>query len=50
MEVHARRPLRAAPDAAESGHRDCGLDVTEGGIWPWARYRQMIEEELKKNG
>ena len=34
----------------ESSHRDCGLDVTEGGIWPWARYRQMIEEELKKNG
>jgi len=27
-----------------SSHRDCGRDVADGGIWPWDRYRQMIEE------
>ena len=26
----------------ESSHRDCGLDVEEGGIWPWKRYRAML--------
>lgn len=24
-------------------HRDCGLDVTSGGIWPWADYRSSIQ-------
>lgn len=26
----------------ESSHRDCGLDVEEGGIWPWATYRAQV--------
>ena len=21
---------------------DCGKDVTDGGIWPWQRYRRMV--------
>ena len=38
-----------------SSHHDCGLgdDATTGGgrrgIWPWERYRQMIQKELDKN-
>lgn len=28
----------------KSSHRDCGRDVADGGIWPWEKYRQMIEE------
>lgn len=27
----------------ESSHKDCGLDIEDGGIWPWARYRELIE-------
>jgi hypothetical protein len=27
----------------ESSHKDCGRDVEDGGIWPWARYRELIE-------
>jgi N-acetyl-anhydromuramyl-L-alanine amidase AmpD len=39
----------------ETSHHDCGLgdDATTGGgrqgIWPWARYWQMIEQEQKKH-
>ena len=25
-----------------SSHRDCGLDIEEGGIWPWATYRARL--------
>lgn len=24
-------------------HHDCGRDVTEGGIWPWAEYQRRME-------
>lgn len=23
-------------------HTDCGKDIADGGIWPWAEYRQLI--------
>lgn len=26
----------------ESSHRDCGLDIEEDGIWPWATYRAQV--------
>lgn len=26
-----------------STHRDCGRDVSDGGIWPWAEYRRRVE-------
>ena len=25
-----------------SSHRDCGRDIDDGGIWPWKRYRELI--------
>jgi N-acetyl-anhydromuramyl-L-alanine amidase AmpD len=40
---------------SETSHHDCGLgdDATTGGgrrgIWPWERYRRMIEQEQKKH-
>ena len=30
----------------ESSHRDCGLDVAEGGIWPWATYRARLLQRV----
>jgi N-acetyl-anhydromuramyl-L-alanine amidase AmpD len=29
-----------------SSHRDCGLDVEEGGIWPWATYRARLLQRV----
>ena len=26
-------------------HKDCGRDVSNGGIWPWADYMNMVAEE-----
>ena len=43
-----RRGRTALQQIPEISHRDCGLDVAEGGIWPWARYRQMIEKGAKE--
>lgn len=29
-----------------TGHKDCGRDVNDGGIWPWTDYRRRINEAL----
>lgn len=28
-------------------HLDCGRDVSLGGIWPWDRYRELVQNEQK---
>lgn len=31
-------------------HTDCGRDVANGGIWPWADYLEMVREEFARLG
>jgi N-acetyl-anhydromuramyl-L-alanine amidase AmpD len=30
-----------------TSHKDCGKDIENGGIWPWAKYRDKITSEAK---
>ena len=40
-DIHSIAQVKRDGNPASS-HRDCGLDVEEGGIWPWATYRAQV--------
>mgnify|MGYP000225758294 CR=1 FL=1 len=40
LPMSAVKPHCANP---KTTHRDCGRDVLDGGIWPWAEYLRRIE-------
>ena len=41
----SRTTIRPHCECPTTTHTDCGLDVEKGGIWPWARYMEMVEGE-----
>lgn len=38
--------LRGHYENPRTTHADCGLDVTDVGIWPWTKYLEMVKAEL----
>lgn len=42
----SRERLRGHCECPGTSHRDCGRDVSDGGIWPWDRYLAMVQERL----
>lgn len=42
-----RHRIRPHCENPRSSHADCGRDVADGGIWPWAKFLEMVRSELR---
>lgn len=42
-----RYRIRAHYENPRSSHADCGLDIGNGGIWPWDLFFELVRAELR---
>ena len=47
LELDAVMPHCSSP---VTSHKDCGRADSDGGIWPWAKYLEMLRAEFSRAG